>query len=344
MSDNSHIEWTDATWNPTTGCTKVSPGCANCYIAGTPPFRMAGRKFDEKGHIPIKFHSQRLSQPLRWRKTRLVFVNSLSDLFHEDIPDAFVVRVYGVMVAAYWHVFQVLTKRPERRRQLLSSPEFREAVAAEAARQINMLRGKDPLGSESSKSLAATLNLARWQSAGNGRAGRVVSGAAANIWEGATVENQHFADERIPVLLDTPAAVRFLSCEPLLGPVDLNECGGLPWVEPKSDDMPYAAEWRGVDWVIVGGESGPGARPMDVAWMRSVVKQCLTAGVPVFVKQLGSVVQVDASSQADFMHFSAKSWNQHGMVAALKDRKGGDPDEWPSDLRVRQFPGQVVRP
>src|SRR3990167_7578214 len=211
MSDGTAIQWTDASWNPVTGCTKVSPGCAHCYIVTTPAFRIAGRKF-VNGATDIRFHSQRLPQPLSWRRPRRIFVNSLSDLFHEAIPDAFIARVYGVMVAAYWHEFQVLTKRPERRLALLRDERFRELVAGEAAQLINTLRGVDRVRTPGthSRSYVGTVNLA----ASN-------AGAARNIWEGVTAENQRWADQRLPVLLDTPAAVRFVSYEPALGPVDL---------------------------------------------------------------------------------------------------------------------------
>lgn len=218
MSDNSKIEWTSSTWNPTTGCTKVSPGCANCYIASTPPFRMAGRKF-EKGHIPLILHEDRLTQPLHWAKPRRIFVNSLSDLFHKDIPDDFIAEVYGTMVAAYWHEFQVLTKRPERRAELLKSTVFRAKVTDAAARHVAALRGRCPDGCEAEDMRP----LERWECASNALDVWEHDGRAPNIWEGATVENQRFADERIPILLDTPAAVRFLSCEPLLGQLHLEE-------------------------------------------------------------------------------------------------------------------------
>lgn len=351
MSDNSHIQWTDATWNPTTGCTKVSPGCANCYIAGTPPFRMAGRKFDAKGHIPLIFHEDRLSAPLRWAKPRRVFVNSLSDLFHEDIPDDYIAEVYGTMVAAYWHEFQVLTKRPARRLALLKDPAFREAVMRAAARHVNSLRGEDRIRTTGgySRSYVGTVNMAAWE-----------EGAARNIWEGVTVENQWFAEERIPVLLETPAAVRFLSCEPLLGPVDLTELrpAFLPREEHPNDpimrlntltgiitgiDEYLYDDKHGVDWVILGGESGPGARPMDLAWARSLVAQCQAAGVAVFVKQLGKSPYGDTdnvpTSGVEKIR-TALAPDRKGVTtyAFLKDRKGGDMAEWPADLRVREFP------
>ena len=229
MSEQSAIEWTDATWNPVTGCTKVSPGCANCYIERTPPFRMAGRRF-VRGAIPVLLHPDRLDQPLRWRKPRRVFVNSMSDLFHEDVPDEFIDRAWQTMMLAQQHTFQILTKRPLRMRSYLAG------LAADIE------RWPLPVDAGAARISLVTLliSLATWP--------------LPNVWLGVSVENQRMADERIPVLLDTPAAVRFLSCEPLLGPLDLS-----PWLERRVLHSPdlggvgtnsYAPR---VSWVIVGG-------------------------------------------------------------------------------------------
>lgn len=286
------IQWTDETWNPVTGCTRVSEGCRHCYIETTPPFRMHGRKLGD----PIQLHPDRLDAPLHWKKPRRVFVNSLSDLFHEDVPDEFMVSVYAVMVAAYQHTFQVLTKRPDRRRQLLSLCSFREQVAYESAKAINKLR--EP------HSLQATQNLAYWN-----------FDASKNIHEGVSIENQQTADERIPILLQTSASVRWVSYEPALGPVDLTR---------------YLAGEPRLNWIVVGGESGMKARPCDLAWIRSVVEQSKTAGVPVFVKQLGRIV-LDGHVGRSGNVTAQSAWR-------FADRKGGDPAEWPADLRVRQYP------
>jgi protein gp37 len=285
MSDHSAIQWTDATWNPTTGCTKVSPGCANCYIERTPAFRIHGRKF-VKGATDLRLHPDRLEQPLHWRKPRRVFVNSLSDLFHDSVPFEFVDRVFAVMALAPQHTFQVLTKRPARMRDYVVS---RSDPRSFHVRMHAILMNVDsPNRTEFDWPLP-------------------------NVWLGTSVENQHFADERIPLLLETPAAVRFISAEPLLGPVDLHS----PVLEADSDGY--------LDWVIVGGESGPGARPMDLAWVRAIVAQCKAAGTPVFVKQLGPR-PVGPVGNGVAYHL------------LLRDKKGGDPAEWAEDLRVRQFP------
>lgn len=308
MSENTKIEWADATWNPASGCTKLSPGCAHCYIASTPPFRMQGRRFDSKtGSTDIQFHPDRLEAPLHWLTPRRVFVNSLSDLFHESIRRDFIVRVYATMVAADWHIFQLLTKRPERRQWLLEDPEFRRDVAGETARLINAM-GLRPG--------RTTMNLAAWN-----------SGAARNIWEGVTAENQRWANIRVPILLDTPAALRFVSYEPALGPVDFTAID-------KSPDDERTLGNAVLDWIIIGGESGPKARPFDIAWARGVVAQCQAAGVPVFVKQLGAHPCFEPDGSFQTFHHS------HGskLCKRLRDRKGATPSEWPEDLRVRQMP------
>jgi protein gp37 len=220
MSEQSAIEWTDATWNPTTGCTKVSPACANCYIERQTPFRVAGRKF-VNGHIPLEFHENRLTQPSRWKQPRLIFVNSMSDLFHEDVPDAFLHRVYDEMEHARHHTYQVLTKRAERMRDYLqwrySGPRLRP-----------------------------------W-----------------HIWHGVSAENQRMLYQRGECLRQTPSRVRFISAEPLLGPLHLDVY--LPMLS----------------WVIVGGESGPHLRPTSPDWVRDIRDQCVTARVPFFFKQWG---------------------------------------------------------
>jgi protein gp37 len=220
---NTKIEWTNKTWNPLTGCTKVSPGCDHCYA------KTMHERFNGKGSFDsITLHPERLNQPLKWRKSARVFVNSMSDLFHRDVPDEYIEQVFRIMSVADQHTFQVLTKRPGRARSLLSNPRFCERVNAGV---------KWPL---------------------------------RNVWGGVSVEDQKWADVRIPVLLATPFAVRFLSCEPLLGPVDL-----------------YLNQARKPDWVICGGESGPGARPMHPDWARSLRDQCVAAGVPFLFKQWG---------------------------------------------------------
>jgi protein gp37 len=221
MSDKSRIEWTDATWNPVRGCTKISPGCKNCYAE-----TFAERFRGVEGHpfqfgFDLRIIPEKLSQPLLWRGPRRIFVNSMSDLFHERVPDAFIQKVASVMRIADWHIYQVLTKRPKRLRELLS----------------RKLRG---------------------------------TADQPYIWWGVSVEDRQHGLPRIEELRRSGAAVKFLSIEPLLedlGRIDLSN----------------------IDWVIVGGESGPGARPMRPEWVENIRQQCDAGGVPFFFKQWGGV-------------------------------------------------------
>lgn len=259
----SNIEWTDEVWNPVTGCTKVSQGCKHCYAEREWPRltrlvpAYAGRAFSD-----VRCHPERLDQPLRWRRPRRVFVNSMSDLFHEAVPEDFILSVFVTMAAARQHTFQVLTKRADRMRDLLT----------------------------------------RWRNSGLVlREGCGVN--LRNVWLGVSVEDQRAADERIPLLLETPAAVRWISAEPLLGALDLTRIGGdqFGWGRLNAlDGLRYVraiqnecgSEWQTepinhLDWVVAGGESGPNARPMHPAWVRSLRDQCAAAGVPFLFKQWG---------------------------------------------------------
>lgn len=249
MGDKSAIEWTDATWNPVTGCTKVSQGCKNCYAERVFPRPYPGRKFTD-----VQTHPDRLEQPLRWKKPRRIFVNSMSDLFHEDVPNEFIFDVFTIMARAHWHTFQVLTKRPERMAELVAEP---------------VEDGEEP--------------------------------PPRNIWWGVSVEDQATADERIPLLQQTPAAIRFLSCEPLLGNMNIER-----YLVRKNVGGPGEATTYGVDWVIAGGESGPKARPSHPDWFRSLRDQCAAAGVPYFFKQWGEFAianlgNIDAAREDFFL-------------------------------------------
>lgn len=277
MSDKTGIEWTDATWNPVTGCEKVSQGCKHCYAEREWP-RMtrlvpayAGRKFTD-----VRTHADRLNQPIRWAKRRMIFVNSMSDLFHPAVPDYFIDSVFGVMWACLYgrneqdgHIFQVLTKRADRMRDYFKT-DRREAWARAA---VHHGGGIDPDGIFD-------------QVTG-------FDGPHPRIWLGVSVEDQAAAEERIPLLLDTPAAVRWISAEPLLGPVDLNrilvnqERGfHASALQEQHDDCYYQSNAQ-LDWVVVGGESGDKARPMHPDWARSLRDQCAEAGVPFLFKQWG---------------------------------------------------------
>ncbi len=279
---DSKIEWTDATWNPVRGCVKVSPGCAHCYAE-----TFAERFRGVKGHpyeqgFDLRLVPEKLTEPLSWKKPRRVFVNSMSDLFQDGVPDTYIDQVFAAMALTPQHTYQVLTKRPERMRAYMSDT-----------------RGVAGVISRVNAAGRAIHKGAWWK-------GEHTSWPWSNVWLGVSVENQHFADERIPLLLQTPAAVRFISAEPLLEAIDLR----------RAD----------LDWVIVGGESGSGARPFDIAWAFSLIDQCLDAEIPCFVKQLGR----DPRDEKEHI-------TKHGRLF-LHNKKGGDMDEWPRDLRRREFP------
>ncbi len=276
MADGTQIEWTDATWNPMVGCTKVSPGCDHCYAIRTahrmqanpnPKVSAAYAETEADGEWTgrINLLADRLDQPLRWRKPRRIFVNAQSDLFHDQVPDEFIARVWAVMALAPQHTFQVLTKRHGRMRSLLAAPDFQASVSRKVRGHVT-LRPLEGHGDEAQL----------WP--------------LYNVHLGVSVEDQQRADLRIPALLDTPAAVRWLSCEPLLGPVDLIDAAGGEWALVRKGDLryrPIPAEDSGIGWVVVGGESGPGARPMHPDWARSLRDQCVAAGVPFHFKQWG---------------------------------------------------------
>ena len=250
MSEKSSIEWTDATWNPTTGCSKVSPGCANCY-AETLSLRFGhSTKPWTPANAPenVTLHPARFDLPLRWREPKRIFVNSMSDLFHELVPDDVVAKVWETMSLAPRHQFQILTKRPERMPTIV---------------------------------------------------GRRVAefGVLPNVWLGTSIENDRWVG-RADDLRATPAVVRFISAEPLLGP--------LP-----------SLDLRDIDWLIVGGESGSTHRRMDLQWARDIRDQCQSVGTSFFFKQLGSGLARSTQS---------------------RDRKGVHPEDWPEDLRVREMP------
>jgi protein gp37 len=290
MADGTGIEWTDATWNPVRGCSRVSEGCRNCYAEGVAA-RFSGPGLPYEGlakNTPsgprwtgqVFIVPKALHQPLRWKRPRRIFVNSMSDLFHESLSDQFIDEVFAVMALAGQHTFQVLTKRAQRMRDyFMRDPVLRWALIEGTAQRIYAER----TGEEPSMWLA-------------------VNGPLPNVWLGVSVEDQAAADERIPLLLETPAAVRFLSCEPLLGAIDLNPlmcrhgCGGehidgsgeLPWCTECDEEAGEACWVDGIDWVIVGGESGRGdVRPMLPRWVKALRDQCVAASVPFFFKQWG---------------------------------------------------------
>ena len=264
------IEWTDETWNPFRGCTRVSPGCDNCYAIsmahrfawgdGLTRIRKKDGKVDWSGQV--RLIESEISRPLTWRKPRRAFVCSGSDLFHEQIPFADIFKVFFVMALAEASTFQCLTKRPHR--------------AAAFVRWMSLNRVLLPGGG--------------WP--------------LPNVWLGVSAEDQQRWDERVPALVRIPAAVRFVSAEPLLGPIDIGDVG-----------------CAGLDWLIVGGESGPGARPLEFDWVENLIEQCSLCRIACFVKQLG-----------------ARPENRGAPFTPRLTGKGGNMDEWPPDLRIREWP------
>ncbi len=285
MAETSTIEWTEATWNPITGCSVVSPGCTNCYamrLAGTRlaqhPSRKGLTQDTKAGPVwngQVRFNAQWLYQPRRWSRPRMIFVCAHGDLFHESVPDTWIDQVFAVMALAQHHVFQVLTKRADRMRAYCT-------------------------GQWQSRVLSL---LAEWADMGEIHPDAqpiAMPAALRNVWLGISAEDQQRLEERWPYLATTPAAVRWISAEPLLGPLDLGNV--RPDATMKLDALHGGAEHLlgmskpvpGVDWIVVGGESGPGARPMHPAWARSLRDQCAAAGVPFFFKQWGAYVPVAA--------------------------------------------------
>lgn len=326
MSDHSKIAWTDASWNPVRGCTKISPGCANCYAQ-----TFAERWRGIPGHpyeqgFDVRLVPEALGLPLHWRKPRRIFVNSMSDLFHEKVPLEFIEKVWAIMANCPQHTFQILTKRSARMREVVDGDFFRGNVMGQANRMVGTGPDHERLEGPTAGLLAGrgTVDKFRWP--------------LPNVWLGVSVENQAAADERIPLLLETPAAVRFVSAEPLLGPVDLRGelVGNVTW-----DSVGREVARSAVDWVIVGGESGARSRPCDVAWVRSIVERTRAAQIPCFVKQLGAVAVKDLDVTGKFRTDPESGRRQLQMTATsvgLRDRAGADPSEWPADLRVQQMP------
>lgn len=332
MSDGTAIQWTDATWNPirardsagTTGwhCERVSPGCQHCYAERLNEKRFGtGLPYNRKSRdlVEVYLDEKALTQPLHWRRPRKVFAGSMTDLFGAWVPDEMIDRVFAVMALSPQHTYQVLTKRPERMREYVGS-EFEERADA-IGEAMTAMTGRLVSGDPADDSMDG------------------LSWPLANVWLGTSVEYQEQADQRIPELLALPAAVRFLSCEPLLGPVDFKPAFQKVYTGGGVDSiMAGHTKHPRLDWVIVGGESGPNARTTDIAHIRSIVRQCQVAGVAVFVKQLGSK-PVDANDGSPVMSLPVSIGDYPGKrLYNLRDRKGGDLSEWPADLRVREFP------
>lgn len=322
MVNKTGIEWTDYSANPVKyrdragksvwACVRTSPGCAHCYSADLAKRYRRGGEFTaaEMAGYECYLDDGELRQmlsPKRLPSGSRCFVGDMTDVFGEWVPFEYLDRLFAVFALRPDVVFQVLTKRPERMRKYLTKRDTAGAVAI-------TIREVAPDG-----------GLAAMQAMGTHVLRDVVQRRwpLPNLWLGTSTENQHWLDIRVPELLATPAAVRFLSCEPLLGPLDLGR---------------YLRE-SGVDWVIVGGESGPGARPFDLAWARSIVSQCRAAGVAVFVKQLGAKpYSMGIRDHCDDGPRKGTHFDGNRTRLLTASRKGGDPAEWPEDLRVREMP------
>ena len=286
------ISWTGVTWSPITGCTRVSPGCEHCYSERLSAGRLAhldryaGTTRNGRWTGQVNLHPDLLDLPLTWRKPRMIFVCSMSDLFHKAVPDEFLAAVWATMAATPRHCYQLLTKRPER---LQEFDRWMPPIAP----------GRGVYPALPVEQFAAS--------------------PLANVWLGTSVEDQPRADKRIPCLLQTPATVRWLSVEPMLGPVDLEgfRLGGT------------VRGFAALDWVVCGGESGPGARPMKLTWARDLRDQCTEAGVAFWMKQMGSVWARENKSR----------WPDGKL-----DSHGSCMENWPPDLRVRQWPAGFVPP
>jgi protein gp37 len=296
------IEWTDRTWNCIRGCSLVSQGCKHCY-AMRQAHRFGGPGMPYEGLTVLNAtgptwtgkvvcDESKLEDPLHWKKPCMVFVNSMSDLFHEDVPESFILACFTTMRLAQQHKFQILTKRPERMLEIIGRWK-REGLTLREGHGCEL----------------------------------------PNVWLGVSVEDQKTADERIPLLLQTPAALRWVSYEPALGPVTFEflHYNGICEVDSMRGThgviRPHGGTNARIDWLVCGGESGPGARPFDLDWARDVREQCTAAGVPFFMKQAGANVydpSLTASGRSETVHY--------------RDRKGGDMQEWPHDLRVREYP------
>lgn len=333
----SLIEWTGQTWNPIAGCEAISPGCAHCYAA-TMTRRLEAMGQADYAGLTTKKHfngvvrclPEKLAIPLKRRKPTTWFVNSMSDLFHVGVPFAFVDKVFAVMALCQQHTFQVLTKRAERMAEYIAT----RTPMDDSGRYPTLPQWHQQIENwlDDSYGGGRFFHTERAWDAAHDASAKITTSPLPNVWLGVSCEDQQRADERIPWLLKTPAAVRFLSCEPLLGP--------LRWVEPCGTVGDAVKNgWGMIDWVIAGGESGPGARPCDVAWIRSIVGQCKAAGVACFVKQLGAY-PFDGGRPLPFTAPCGMKEIENRL--RLKDKKGGDIQEFPINLRVREFPREAA--
>jgi protein gp37 len=354
MADKSRIEWTDATWNPLRGCSRVSDGCRNCY-AETVAARFSGPGMAYEGLIhpstkgwngQVRLIPELLRQPWDWVKPRRIFVNSMSDLFHESVPFEYIAAVFFIMAHTTRHTYQVLTKRPQR---MLDFLQWLKTYDPENQREEGDELWGYWLGDAISDAAdqVPAMKALEWEPSRGKRGGYDNCGPGwpyENIWLGVSVENQMAADERIPLLLQCPAAVRWVSCEPLLGPVDLTCIGDgqLNVLSGRaSNDLTCCVDHeiehcapdcsgkiQALDWVVVGGESGYDARPMHPAWALSLRDQCAATAVPFFFKQWGEWSPMD----------EWQPWHRRPQIAIRADGSPVPDEEWYEDgFRFKQI-------
>lgn len=362
MGAKTGISWTDATWNPIRGCSMAkgseAKGCLNCYAArlnarGLPGLLSptTGKPFARilqsgpRWTGEVELIEKALTIPLKWRQPKRIFVNSMSDLFHEALTDEQIDSVFAVMALCPQHTFQVLTKRSERMLAYLNALEWKPRICGSGSNYVHRpgWKAKDPRDFD--------------------RVHLVEHWPLPNVWLGVSVEDQATADARIPLLLQTRAAKRFVSYEPALGPVDFTLIRDTQasvidalrgeWASRQSADFPSLSGHgeAKLDWIIIGGESGPSARPFDVAWARNTIEQCREAGVACFVKQMGARV-IDKDFPHDERNLPGDrpgGWKCQGdWTGALgggplmHSRAGADPAEWPEWARVQEFPRSVA--
>ncbi|HEY0075553.1 MAG TPA: DUF5131 family protein [Abditibacteriaceae bacterium] len=356
MSSNTSIEWATKSWGITLGCDKKSDGCKNCYAIKTAwrlshnpnkkifPLYQGLVEKTKGGNLNwtglVRSVPDRLEDPLHWKKPERIFVNSQSDLFHEDVPFEFIDRVFAVMALCPQHIFLILTKRPERMLEYLSTPQrgmmIHDAAYQDRDNYSEMLRSETivRLGRDDEFQLPLP-----------------------NVWLGVSIEDPDTANERLSTLRQIPAAVRWISYEPALQLVDFEQLFSDAMEDRRHTGCTCDGEYAPCevcdalgpkcpfDWLVVGGESGADARPFDIAIARSTIKQCRAAKVPVFLKQLGRYVIVsdrDAEGIEQRHAYRARlyypSADDHRWMWEPNDKKGGDQDEWPEDVKVREFP------
>ncbi|WP_100904485.1 DUF5131 family protein [Nostoc flagelliforme] len=302
---STNIEWTDETWNIIVGCSRISSGCQQCYAA-TAAKSPRLQQFPQYQAVSIwdgtvQFVESQLIKPLHWKKPKNIFVCSMADLFHENVPFEWIDQVMAVIALCPQHTFQVLTKRPERALEYFSQQSL-WVKWYEAAQNFLW----DAIGEK----FGELINLQQYF------IGQPFP--LPNVWLGASTENQQMANKRIPILLQIPCSVRFLSCEPLLEDIDLRQGGAIQKL--ISDSYEWELVNEDIQWIVVGGESGPNSRPCHIEWLESIVQQCQQSNTKVFVKQLGA--------NAIF----------GGQQFKTRNKKGGDIEEFPEYLKVRELP------